>query len=230
MMEAVVVPAAQNVCTEQEFNEYMENEGTRMIWSVIHRYGKGVEQSDAFQELSIALWRALGSYSPDRGAKKLTYVYQTVYNQMKMMLREQGAAKRAFEKQAKSAEEQYNLRGRDENMEDRILEDMVLRSRSNALHWAIRNGGLTEDEQKTVYMLLQDMLQREIGEKLGCSQGHVSAMRKSALGKNQKGSSGCSVGWRGHLGPGIHVIARKRGGAKALPLFIFLRIDLLEIA
>lgn len=64
MMEAVVVPAAQNVCTEQEFNEYMENEGTRMIWSVIHRYGKGVEQSDAFQELSIALWRALGSYSP----------------------------------------------------------------------------------------------------------------------------------------------------------------------
>lgn len=78
-MEAVVVPAAQNVCTEQEFNEYMENEGTRMIWSVIHRYGKGVEQSDAFQELSIALWRALGSYSPDRGAKKLTYVYQTVY-------------------------------------------------------------------------------------------------------------------------------------------------------
>ena len=37
MMEAVVVPAAQNVCTEQEFNEYMENEGTRMIWSVIHR-------------------------------------------------------------------------------------------------------------------------------------------------------------------------------------------------
>lgn len=186
MMEAVVVPAAQNVCTEQEFNEYMENEGTRMIWSVIHRYGKGVEQSDAFQELSIALWRALGSYSPDRGAKKLTYVYQTVYNQMKMMLREQGAAKRAFEKQAKSAEEQYNLRGRDENMEDRILEDMVLRSRSNALHWAIRNGGLTEDEQKTVYMLLQDMLQREIGEKLACSQGHVSAMRKSALGKIRK--------------------------------------------
>ena len=116
MMEAVVVPAAQNVCTEQEFNEYMENEGTRMIWSIIHRYGKGIEQSDAFQELSIALWRALGSYSPTRGAKKLTYVYQTVYNQMKMMLREQGAAKRAFEKQAKSAEEQYNLRGRDENM------------------------------------------------------------------------------------------------------------------
>lgn len=95
-MEAVVVPAAQNVCTEQEFNEYMENEGTRMIWSVIHRYGKGVEQSDAFQELSIALWRALGSYSPDRGAKKLTYVYQTVYNQMKMMLREQGGCKTRF--------------------------------------------------------------------------------------------------------------------------------------
>ena len=71
-------------------------------------------------------------------------------------------------------------------MEDRILEDMVLRSRSNALHWAIRNGGLTEDEQKTVYMLLQDMLQREIGEKLGCSQGHVSAMRKSALGKSER--------------------------------------------
>lgn len=118
------------------------------------------------------------------GVKKSTYVYQAIYNQLKMMLREQGAAKRAFEKQAKSAEEQYNLRARDENMEDRILEDLILRSRSNALHWAIRNGGLTEDEQKTVYMLLQDMLQKEIGEELGCTQSHVSILKKRALKKS----------------------------------------------
>ena len=68
-------------------------------------------------------------------------------------------------------------------MEDRILEDLILRSRSNALHWAIRNGGLTEDEQKTVYMLLQDMLQKEIGEELGCTQSHVSILKKRALKK-----------------------------------------------
>ena len=183
MMETVAVPEVQNVCADQEFNEYMEQEGSKMIWSLIHRYGKGVEKNDAFQEMSIALWRALGSYSPGRGVKKPTYVYQAIYNQLKMMLREQGAAKRAFEKQAKSAEEQYNLRARDENMEDRILEDLILRSRSNALHWAIRNGGLTEDEQKTVYMLLQDMLQKEIGEELGCTQSHVSILKKRALKK-----------------------------------------------
>lgn len=183
MMETVAVPEVQNVCADQEFNEYMEQEGSKMIWSLIHRYGKGVEKNDAFQEMSIALWRALGSYSPGRGVKKSTYVYQAIYNQLKMMLREQGAAKRAFEKKAKSAEEQYNLRARDENMEDRILEDLILRSRSNALHWAIRNGGLTEDEQKTVYMLLQDMLQKEIGEELGCTQSHVSILKKRALKK-----------------------------------------------
>lgn len=66
MMETVAVPEVQNVCADQEFNEYMEQEGSKMIWSLIHRYGKGVEKNDAFQEMSIALWRALGSYSPGR--------------------------------------------------------------------------------------------------------------------------------------------------------------------
>lgn len=50
MMETVAVPEVQNVCADQEFNEYMEQEGSKMIWSLIHRYGKGVEKNDAFQE------------------------------------------------------------------------------------------------------------------------------------------------------------------------------------
>lgn len=186
MMETVVVPAMQNYCTEQEFNEYMQTDGTRMIRSIIHRYGKGIEYDDAFQELSIALWRALGSYAPDRGAKKLTYVYKSVFNQLKMLLRERSTAKHAIDRQAKSTEERCNLCDRSEDMEDSILERMVIQSRSNALHWAIRNGGLTEDEQKVMHMILQDMLQKEIGAELGCSQGHVSMLKKSAIKKVKK--------------------------------------------
>lgn len=32
-------------------------------------------------------------------------------------------------------------------------------------------------------MLLQDMLQKEIGEELGCTQSHVSILKKRALKK-----------------------------------------------
>lgn len=186
MMETVVVPAMQNYCTEQEFNEYMQTDGRRMIWSIIHHYGKGIEYDDAFQELSIALWRALGSYSPNRGVKKLTYVYKAVFNQLKMILRERSTVKRTIDHQVKLAEERCDLCDRDEGMEDSILDGMILQSRSNALHWAIRNGGLTEEEQKVMHMVLQDMLQKEIGAELGCSQGHVSMLKKSALEKVKK--------------------------------------------
>lgn len=49
MMETVAVPEVQNVCADQEFNEYMEQEGSKMIWSLIHRYGKGSRKMTPFR-------------------------------------------------------------------------------------------------------------------------------------------------------------------------------------
>ena len=66
----------------------MATDGTRLVWAVIHKFGKGISMEDAYQESYIAVAHALAMYNPDRErTKKTTYVYQAVYNRIKMMIR-----------------------------------------------------------------------------------------------------------------------------------------------
>lgn len=182
MMETAVV-LAERQKIEQEFNEYMQEDGKKIIWSIIHRCCGELDYEDAYQELSIALWKAMAAYNPDKKVKKSTYIYQAVYNQIKMMLRDQSTAKRLINRQTSPAEECPHLHDPGFNMEEDVIEDMILKSRANALRWAIRNGGLTDEEQKVIQLTLKDLYQKEIGVKLGCSQSHVSVVKVSALKK-----------------------------------------------
>lgn len=182
MMETGVVSAVQQ-CTEQEFNAYLLSDGAKIIWSVIHRFGGGLDREEAYQELSIALWRALLAYTPEKKVKISTYVYQAVYNQVKMLLRANSTEKRVAERQTDSVEEQKHLHNDEVDLEEQALEDVIQESRANALRWAIRNSDLTKDEYIVIIRTLEDKAQIEIASEIGASQSHVSVLKARAISK-----------------------------------------------
>ncbi|WP_289026684.1 sigma-70 family RNA polymerase sigma factor [uncultured Flavonifractor sp.] len=178
MMETVVVPAGK-----REFNAYMDEDGNRIVWSIIYRYGSGLDRDEAYQELSIAVWKALEAYVSGKKTKVSTFVYQAAYNRMKMLLREQSATKRMIERQSASVEEAPGLHSCETALEEDAVEHLVMENRAKALHWAVRNSGLTREEYGVIVRTLKDMNQRQIAAELGSSQSHVSILKTRAMAK-----------------------------------------------
>jgi len=171
-------------CSNEELQEYIASDGNRIIWFIIHKYAKGLDPDDAYQEAFIGVAKALATYREDQvKTKKSTYVYQVVYNQIKMLLRARATNKRAFERESASADELVNLRDPSISMEDEVIDRITQEERARTLYEAINAGNLTKDERTVILMMLREAKQIDIGEAIGSSQGHVSKLRKSAIGK-----------------------------------------------
>lgn len=166
-----------------DFDEYMKTDGNSIIWSVIRKFGKaGIDPEEAFQELSVALWKAYQAYKPGANAKVSTFVYQSVYNQMKMMIRSASTEKRITDRQNGSVDDHRNLHS-SINVEAECIDRLIMESRANALHWAIKTAGLTPSERLVIQRTLKDCSQFEIAEELHVSQSHVSTLKKNAVKK-----------------------------------------------
>lgn len=187
-------------CSSEELQEFMATDGTRLVWAVIHKFGKGISMEDAYQESYIAVAHALAMYNPDRErTKKTTYVYQAVYNRIKMMIRHDTTLKRTFERNSTSAEVHVNVRDSNVMMEDDIIEKISMKDRANALHRAIREAELSDEEMAVVHLTMANVAQTDIGNRIGSSQSHVSKLKKSAFRKIQE----CllNAGWDGVSAP-----------------------------
>ena len=164
------------------FDKFLETDGSKLIWAIIHRFGGAfIDKEDAFQELSIALWKAYLAYTPDKKTKISTFVYQSVYNQMKMVLRAASTEKRIVDRQHGSVDDQRNLPSHI-NVEAECIDRLITESRVNALHWAIKTA-LTSSEQFVIQRTLEDCSQSEIAKEMNVSQSHVSNLKGSAIKK-----------------------------------------------
>lgn len=189
-------------CSSEELQEFMATDGTRLIWSVIHKFGKGISMEDAYQESCIAVAHALAMYDPTRErTKKTTYVYQAVYNQIKMMIRHDTTLKRTFERNSTSVEVHINVRDSVVTTEDDIIERISMEDRVNALRGAIREAELSDDEMTVIRLTMADVAQTDIGNRIGSSQSHVSKLKKSAFRKIRE----CllNAGWDGVSAPDL---------------------------
>ena len=131
-------------CSSEELQEFMAADGTRLVWSAIHKFGKGISMEDAYQESCIAVAHALAMYDPTRErTKKTTYVYQAVYNQIKMMIRHDTTLKRTLERNSTSVEVHVNVKDSGVTTEDDIIERISMEDRVNALRGAIREAELS---------------------------------------------------------------------------------------
>lgn len=174
-------------CSNEELQSYMASDGNKIIWSIIQHYAKGLDADDVYQECLIAVCKALATYDEDwPGTKKGTYVYQVVYNRVKMLIRHNTTCKRSFEREASSANEQLTLYIPSVSLEEEIIERVYEEDRGKALWYAIGSAGLTKDERSVILLTLDEVKQCDIGHQLGASQGQVSKLKKSAMWKIKK--------------------------------------------
>lgn len=167
-----------------DFEEYMNSDGERIIWSVINLYGRTLDWEEAHQELSIALWKALCAYDPNKSVKISTLVYQSVLNRLRMMLRASRTQKRFKEQTGRVDEKGFGeLTDETVDIEADIEQAEILESRANALHWAIRNSNLKEKERFVIIETLKETPQKEIGKMLGKGQSQISRLKMSAMKK-----------------------------------------------
>ena len=180
-------------CSSEELQEFMATDGTRLIWSVIHKFGKGISMEDAYQESCIAVAHALAMYDPTRE--------RTKNNQIKMMIRHDTTLKRTFERNSTSVEVHINVRDSVVTTEDDIIERISMEDRVNALRGAIRDAELSDDEMAVIRLTMADVAQTDIGNRIGSSQSHVSKLKKSAFRKIRE----CllNAGWDGVSAPDL---------------------------
>lgn len=183
MMETAV-KSASTAPARIDFEGYMESDGDSIIRSIITRYGNGIDWEEAYQELSIALWKALRAYDPSRSVKVSTFIYKSVLNRLRMMQRKAHTQKSCIEKYARVDDERCGqIKDEAVNFEEEAEQLSVLESRANALHWAIRNSNLKDCERLVILETLNGTHQKVIGAMIGKGQSQVSRMKLSAMKK-----------------------------------------------
>lgn len=167
-----------------DFEEYLKSDGDRIIHAVIHRYGAGLDWEEAYQEMSVALWRALQAYDPSRPAKVSTLVYRAVLNRLRMLQRKNHSMKGYFDRYARADESECEaLKDESINFEEETEQAEILESRASALYWAIQNAGLKDEERLVILETLKGTQQVDIGAIIGRGQSQISRFKLSAMQK-----------------------------------------------
>lgn len=171
-------------CSSEELSTFIRGGGNRIIWSIIAS-SRGLDKEDLYQEALIAAAHALAEYDASRsGTKKTTYVYQAVYNQIKMMYRSNASNQHTFEREScGDVNESTELRDRSADMEEDIINSVIMAERAESLRRAIALAPLTDQEREVIALSLADKKQMEIAQSMGIQQGTVSKLRSSAMSK-----------------------------------------------
>ena len=171
-------------CSDEELREFMDSDGNRLIWTFIHKYCRGLDPEDCWQECFIDVAKALAAYDPKISkAKKTTFVCQTIYNRCKMILRSNATLNQELNREAASADNLSYIRDPVYDLEGDVIERITLDERTDSLLDAIEIAGLTSEERFVIRMTLRDEPQVEIGKRINASQSHVSKIKSAAIEK-----------------------------------------------
>jgi len=183
-------------CSDEELRDFMKTDGNRLIWTFICKYGKTLDREEAYQEAMIAVAKALASCREEKTkTKKTTYVCQALYNQIKMLLREDSTKKRILEKTSIPLESLKIVKD-SFDVEERVIGKIDRDDRSASLYAAIAHSGLSYDEHFVIQARLRNQNQTDTAKMLGCSQSYVSKKLKSAMKKIR--SCLLDADWDGH--------------------------------
>ena len=171
-------------CSDEELREFMDSDGNRLIWTFIHKYCRGLDPEDCWQECFIDVAKALAAYDPKISkAKKTTFVYQAIYNRCKMILRANATNNQELNREAASADNLSYIRDPVYDLEGDVIERITLDERTDSLLDAIEIADLTSEERFVIRMTLRDEPQVEIGKRINASQSHVSKIKSAAIEK-----------------------------------------------
>ena len=171
-------------CSDEELREFMDSDGNRLIWTFIHKYCRGLDPEDCWQECFIDVAKALAAYDPKISkAKKTTFVCQAIYNRCKMILRANATNNQELNREAASADNLSYIRDPVYDLEGDVIERITLDERTDSLLDAIEIAGLTSEERFVIRMTLRDEPQVEIGKRINASQSHVSKIKSAAIEK-----------------------------------------------
>ena len=171
-------------CSDEELREFMDSDGNRLIWTFIHKYCRGLDPEDCWQECFIDVAKALAAYDPKISkAKKTTFVCQAIYNRCKMILRANATNNQELNREAASADNLSYIRDPVYDLEGDVIERITLDERTDSLLDAIEIADLTSEERFVIRMTLRDEPQVEIGKRINASQSHVSKIKSAAIKK-----------------------------------------------
>ena len=171
-------------CSDEELREFMDSDGNRLIWTFIHKYCRGLDPEDCWQECFIDVAKALAAYDPKISkAKKTTFVCQAIYNRCKMILRANATNNQELNREAASADNLSYIRDPVYDLEGDVIERITLDERTDSLLDAIEIADLTSEERFVIRMTLRDEPQVEIGKRINASQSHVSKIKSAAIEK-----------------------------------------------
>lgn len=171
-------------CSDEELREFMDSDGNRLIWTFIHKYCRGLDPEDCWQECFIDVAKALAAYDPKVSkAKKTTFVCQAIYNRCKMILRANASNNQELNREATSADILAFIRDPIYDVESDVIEKITLDERANSLLKAIEIADLSSEERFVIRMTLRDEPQVEIGKRINASQSHVSKVKSAAIEK-----------------------------------------------
>lgn len=171
-------------CSDEELREFMDSDGNRLIWTFIHKYCRGLDPEDCWQECLIDVAKALAAYDPKvNKAKKTTFVCQAIYNRCKMILRSNSTLNQELNRHATSADNMSFIRDPLYDLEGDVIERITLDERTDSLLDAIEIANLTSEERIVIRMTLRDEPQVEIGKRINASQSHVSKIKSAAIKK-----------------------------------------------
>ena len=188
------------LCTEHKLNEFLENDGARLLYGCIYENAGYWNTENLFQDCLITAARCIEAYDEARMDTKLTtYIWQACENAIKMMYRKRDAVKVHTEENltVPMSEEVFNVEDPTApGLDESIGEKVDLETRVAALRKAIEAPatGLTGEEKTVIYETLKDRSQFEIGRIIGHSQSYVSKTYSAALKKLRTALCGMGMG------------------------------------
>lgn len=180
------------VCSQKEYQAFMDDAGERIIQTVLWQYKiTGKEKPDVYQEACLATAHALACYDSARLDVKLsTYVWYCVENIAKMYIRAQQAEKRAAEKDVISYEDvltqEFSATEENQpiaNYKPTAVWDDYFHNPAAAkelLGKMMQEAALTKTHKSIIELMLKGLPQSAIGAKLNMSQSKVSKMLSEA--------------------------------------------------
>ena len=168
------------LCSNEEFEAYMNSDGWRLLRSVWSRFGRSFkkdEKDDFFQEGSIVIAHALALYDPAKGEKN-SYIYASLENRLCMMDRARKARIRGLDMVVTDASLIDWIAMADPELGP--LQTLLREEHRNKLWTAVYTCCLTDMEEMVVELSMEGYNQLEIAGMLGVQQGSISKLLKQA--------------------------------------------------
>lgn len=188
------------LCTAQKLNEFLENDGERLLYGCIYANAGYWNTENLFQDCLITAARCIEAYDETRMDTKITtYIWQACENVIKMAYRKRGSVKVLAEEKltVPMSEDAFDVEDRTvPGLDESVGEKIDLETRVATLRKAIEDPatGLTGEEKTVIYETLKEHSQLEIGRVIGRSQSTVSKVYNAALKKLRVALSDMGMG------------------------------------